>query len=432
MKGGNVHDIKQEIGVKLITKLYFERKPNDEFPDKEKTIIVGDIHGDLHQLLAPLVINNIIKLTGEVVELKYNDMNDELEQEFDESSVWMPVFDVVSNNKVKLILLGDIVDEWIFSRTILVLLCNLMDKINIEIIIGNHDIAIISRYELFRQGMLNVFFDIPILWNTIKKELKPYKRIHVYGNIIEYDGNTELGNKFLIEYMQVYFNCLYKIFQHDCAKIGTTIKLKNNMFIVSHTTWTLKSLLELINEVNDGASRPNDSNEIQKYPILPETRDNDEVKKIKTTNVSNENLSKFVVLVNKIFKGSTRLYCSKNKLVSGRGNRGIIFNTICGHTIGGAARDIGVNVEFSELENERKKHLNPETIEGKSIYYFDFGASAGYNHDEISRPDFITICDDKINISNLNSFTFETINEKHALVMYNGKTQRNSREHIIL
>ena len=101
--GGNITDISQLNGIKLISSYWSkvgERCENTNY------VFVGDVHGDLHQFLAPLVLNDVIKLTGKV------DVKDE------NIYYYIPNYEINNNCTCKVIYLGDIVDEWLFSRTI--------------------------------------------------------------------------------------------------------------------------------------------------------------------------------------------------------------------------------------------------------------------------------------------------------------------------
>ncbi len=110
--GGNITDISQLNGIKLITS-YWSGVNNFI---NSKYSFVGDVHGDLHQFLAPLVMNRVIKLTGKV-----KIINEEIKY-------YVPEHELIENGEVSesntstlsssVIYLGDIADEWIFSRTI--------------------------------------------------------------------------------------------------------------------------------------------------------------------------------------------------------------------------------------------------------------------------------------------------------------------------
>ena len=165
--GGNITDISQFNGIKLITSYW---SSVEERNNESEYSFVGAVHGDLHQFLAPLVINNVISLTGEV------------ETENENIMYYVPKYKINEQPKCKVIYLGDIADEWIFSRTISLMLYELLKNKVISYIYGNHDLSIIGRYHLFKQRKLNIAEDIPPLWETIKKELNCVKEIKIYKN----------------------------------------------------------------------------------------------------------------------------------------------------------------------------------------------------------------------------------------------------------
>lgn len=107
--GGNITDISQFNGIKLITSYWssVEERNNESIYS-----FVGDVHGDLHQFVAPLVINNVVSLTGEV-EVKDENI-----------FYYVPKYKINEQSKCKVIYLGDVADEWIFSRTISLMLMN--------------------------------------------------------------------------------------------------------------------------------------------------------------------------------------------------------------------------------------------------------------------------------------------------------------------
>ena len=235
--GGNITDITQEMGVKLISKYW----SNVEGMSNDKVIysFVGDIHGDLHQFLAPLVLNNVIKLTGDV------EVVDE------KIKLYVPKYDVVDVKKVdgkvddkvdscptcsscKIMYLGDVANEWIFSRQIAIMLYDLLKKDKVAYIYGNHDLSIIGRYHLFKEHTLKIPEDIPSLWETIKKELNCIPNIKIFRDTILYDNDAEKGERFLYEYISPLFDNLFKIFNEQLGRVSYAASFNKTPFIISH------------------------------------------------------------------------------------------------------------------------------------------------------------------------------------------------------
>ena len=136
--------------------------------------------------------------------------------------------------------------------------------------------------------------------------------------------------------------------------------------------------------------------------------------------------------VNDVFKSKSRLYISKNNITYSRNTDTIFLNHIVGHTIGSEWRDINVNIKQSTYYDERMSKLNPDIINDKYIYYFDFGSSAGYDHDEISRPDYVYIKDSEMFVSNLPAFSFITTisNDERidSMLIMNDKTPHSKNK----
>ena len=136
-------------------------------------------------------------------------------------------------------------------------------------------------------------------------------------------------------------------------------------------------------------------------------------------------------IINNIFPTRSRLYISKNLLTYTRLTKNICFNHIIGHSPGSDFRDQEVNKSPSTYNSERIMKLKPEIISSHNVYYFDFGCSAGYDHDEISRPDFVYSTQSGLFVSNLPALSFITNNENNSLLVMKDKTPRSPNRIII-
>jgi hypothetical protein len=443
--GGNITDISQFNGIELITSYWKNVNVQDGANEGEdynsitylndvKYCFVGDVHGDLHQFLAPLVINNVISLTGEIETVDENIM------------YYVPKYQINEKQKCKVIYLGDISDEWIFSRTISYILYDLLKSRVILYIYGNHDVSIIGRYHLFKQRKLNLAEDIPPLWETVKKELNCIKEVKIYRDKILYENDESKGLDFLYKYLTPLFENLFKIFVEQLGKLSLAVKVKtrcgagirevlDETYIISHCTWSMNAIKQLLSKsrISDQARRGSDRDESQLeqvnvgYNPAPES-----INYLSSINgKSNIDYVKLSNSVNDIFNSQSRLYISKNGITYTRNTENIFVNQITGHSIGSAWRDINVNVGLSTYNNERIEKLKPTIINNKKIYYFDFGSSAGYDHDEISRPDYVYVNPTGMYVTNLPAFSFisskssSDSNIKDSMVIMKDKTPRS-------
>lgn len=432
--GGNITDISQLNGIKLITSYW--SGVNDFINSKYS--FVGDVHGDLHQFLAPLVMNRVIKLTGKV-----KIINEEIKY-------YVPEYELIENGEMNesnsssssIIYLGDIADEWIFSRTISKMLYELLKSKKVIYIYGNHDLSIIGRYHLFKARKLNIPEDLPPLWETLKKELNCIKEVKIYRNKVLFNNDEEKGLEFLYKYVEPLFENLFKIFNERLGVLSLASSINGENYIISHCSWTKKSVRQLIededvNEVN--RKRPSDNDESQLMKVIDNYNpSNESIEYIKNINFNNVDYKKLSESCNDLFNSKSRLFISKNGITYTRNTEGIFVNQITGHTIGSEWREIGVNVNQSTFNKERIDKLKPTIINGKKIYYFDFGASAGYEHDEISRPDFVYSTSSGMFVSNLPAFSFICMSKggnddevKDSLLIMKDKTPRSPNKIIL-
>lgn len=452
LEGGNKTDIDQLQGLELIAKYWATRWQRfNNFIDA-KAIFVGDVHGDMHQFIAPLVMSKVITLSGNIKTINSN------------IHLHVPEFTFATNDSTRIIYLGDMVHEWLFSRSIVTLLHEILKtKKNVYYLYGNHDVSIIGRYFLFKERKLKLPYDIPALWQTLKKELNPYPDIRIHNDVILYHNSEEEGLNFLYSYIEPLFENMYQIFVNQLGRLCLCVEVNKEPFIVSHSTWTynaIKQLSEVLTSSRDSAEelnkyeRPGDRLPSQSEPLLS----SDVVK----THLQrfDGNMKQFILNVrkrfnhrkpqtevtedyillskicNELFLLLSRRTISKNYVTYSRNTENIFLNQIVGHSIGDEFRDINVNPGQSTYENERMSKLSPFSVNDRKIYYFDFGTSAGYDLDEISRPDFVYVDErEELQVSKLPGFNFiakyTDEGEKHIMMVLKNKTTRTNEKEVI-
>ena len=441
MIGGNITDISQFDGMRLICQYWHSVNSDNHFNVNlinDSLVIVGDVHGDFNQFIAPLVLTGLITITSPEV------------KEIDNPGgvIYLPEYTINTNNKKRVIYLGDMVDEWIFSRSIVVMLYDILRQLpnNVKYIFGNHDLALIGRYQLYTEKSINFALDTPALWQTLKKELNHVKNLKIYRTTAELDGEPFKGYDYIHSYVQPLFESLWKIFSQHLGVISCVIELNKKPFIVSHTTWSVQAVQQLMtpnNEYSIKSDRPGDNKDEQKQPF--ETASNTVIEEMKYVKqlidgvnagkLKHENLiSEYQHLstaINAIFRTKSKLYISKNLLTYTRITKNIFLNHIIGHSSGAEFRDQGVNVGLSIYYEERESKLSPTFFNQRTVYYFDFGCSAGYDHDEISHPDFVYSNSSGLFVSNLPAFSFIINNGRDALLVLNDKTPRSGNKIVV-
>lgn len=393
----------------LVVKYWASREPDPKIGD---WVVVGDVHGDLHQFLAPLVLGGIIKLSG-----KLKTISEEL-------AFYVPEYELVEPCDKKVIYLGDLVDEWIFSRTIVRMMKELLLAKRVILLYGNHDTSLIGKCRLFRDGCLDLRLDVPALYVTVKNELSHRE---TRSKIDDQD--------YVRKYVQPLFDDLSEIFERRLGRVGLLVKIvvlgREREYLLSHTTWNWDSLGELVfkglydreQQLPEQVKRPFENNPLilekcgqhvcsEKSLGIVRTA----VKDIRSGHPMRCSLEELVDAVNDIYHGQSNKYVSFNKLTRTRYTDGVFLNQMVGHTIGGYSRELGVNTSPATYRDERNKKLTGEEINGKRVYYFDFGCSAGYDHDELSRPDFVYTRLDGMYVTNLPGFQYVK-NEKDQDVM---------------
>lgn len=452
LSGGNKTDINQLQALELVTKYWSTRWQNYNKAVDAKVVFVGDVHGDIHQFIAPLVMCNIITLSGKIKTID------------PKIHLHVPDYDLSTNETTTVIYLGDMVDEWIFSRTIITMLKHILkERKNVFFIYGNHDVSLLGRYFLFKERKLNLRHDIPALWQTLKKELSPYPEIRIINDSILYNNDATEGLNFLYSYIEPLFEGLYEIFTNQLGRLSLCVEINEEPFIVSHSTWTFNAIKQLtetltrskneMSEANEDLTkyeRPGDRLEEQSNTLLSKNEVENLLqnigedskrfilnvrKRFDTSRAQSEMKHEYVTLskiCNELFLLLSRRVISKNYVTYSRNTENVFLNHVVGHSIGDEFRDINVNVGQSVYENERKNKLKPFVVNGRKVYYFDFGTSAGYDLEEISRPDFVYVDErDELRVSGLPGFNFiikyGDEGSNHLMLVLKNKTTR-SRE----
>lgn len=468
--GSNITYIRPKSAVGLISKYWSSVEPNIN----NKTIFVGDIHGDLHQFLAPLVMSGLITLDGTVKEIanenaykstmfvkgSETDIVSKVEH-FPELNLYIPSYKVNSNCSSKIVFLGDVIHEWIFSRPILYMLTDLLRNVPDKLIFiyGNHDCNILAQYPLFRRRKLNIEKCLETTFHTMSNELSMFPNVNFNKFELIYMNSSDKGIEFMYSYMSHLFEPLYEIYSNCLGTLSKCFVIDSVPIIVSHTTWNMTMVPRVVLEKNLNSYLQDSDNSVYEklnpdYETKPESktyimklfksvRDPDlahlRVIREKLLNLK-LNVSDYEHIsdsMNDIFNGLKSITLSNNMILYNRSTEFIFMNHIIGHTPGFEWREVGINVTPCTYRNERLEKLKPEIINDKSVYYWDFHCSAGYDLSEYSRPDFVyvdnnrmernrdgkRIHEDVFEMSNLPSFNFIINNEKDSMLICESKSK---------
>ena len=212
--------------------------------------------------------------------------------------------------------------------------------------------------------------------------------------------------------------------------------------MVSHTTWTSQALLQLItnnDEIKLKSDRPGDLADSQRKQVLENvnshqisTSDIQYIKSIASMEVEHDKIDyqKLSSIINNIFRTKSRLYISKNLLTYTRLMKNIIVNHIIGHSSGAEFRDQNVNPGVATYYHERQAKLQPTFFNGRTVFYFDFGCSAGYDHDEIGHPDFVYSNPSGLFVSPRSTAILPSITNASMMVLAKEMGLKVTRRHI--
>ena len=216
-------NIDQASSIRILARYWSSYKPK---PINTKTVFVGDNHGDLNQLLLPLVELGIIQVNNSI-RCVYESKN-----EF--CKVYIPDF-IVMRSDIDVYFLGDYIDEGMHSRSCLALVHELSKHDCFHLLIGNHDANILGRYNEFKNKTLR-FQSLKSYWPTLQREATAYEAFSK-GNI---------SDELLYDYFTPLFEWYFELFKNRKLKVCYQLELDRRKFIVSHTIITKRSISELI------------------------------------------------------------------------------------------------------------------------------------------------------------------------------------------
>ena len=305
---------------------------------KAKYVFVGDVHGDICQFLFPLIDTGTITLTGKVNTIK---------QKYVELDIHYPDY-VCNKCDIDIYYLGDLVDGFISSRQIVIMLANIMKHCkNVHLCFGNHDSIYMASYN---KKNINVM--------TFEKHITSLMfLVSGYPSLRLFHGDlTCPGYDFLDEYYRPMLDAYKELF-----KLGEVCHIVDDI-VCSHTIITEQALKDL---------------GIEPKATIEET----------------------VAEINKAYRTMDAKYMRSNKLQSNRFDKNRVFpKQIVGHLIGGVfASETGenrVNIKPVATYEDRLSHCEPTN----GVYFFDVAASASQNPGFFSMPDYFYI-DDKMSVS---------------------------------
>lgn len=475
LAGSNITRISQHAGIDLILNYWKHIEPTLT----NHTLFVGDVHGDINQLLAPLVMSGLITLTGNITIITnekaykssiFTSPDDTTTfttpTHYDELSLYIPEYTVNTSAQSTVIYLGDMIHEWIFSRVVMYILNDLLIKLpnNVIFVYGNHDLNLLAAFPLYQRRMIDMGAFMQTTYDTMSKELSMYKSIHFYQFKIDYDGKLSKGIDFMYAYLAHLFEPIYEIFSNHRGKLCHYLSIGAVPFIVSHTVWDLKWMPAFVHDRGNGANNLQyihhavynyiggykanqdskthvmglhyslrDTNSTSKFAI-----DREKLQQRVFTGVEYEQLRD---AMNDLTNGLMYVALTNNVMLRNRSTDTMFVNQITGHTPGGTWREVDINVGQSIFYEERLAKLTPEEHNNKYIYYWDFNASAGYVVEEFSRPDFVYVSNDIVNIqgveikddneigddvfqiTNLPSFNYIMSNGKDSMMVCDKKSK---------
>lgn len=456
LKGSNITYISQRNSIELITNYWFKKQSLLPTVLNNHTLFVGDVHSDLHQFIAPLVSTGLITLTGNIKSINneniyeltlYKSADDKSLmtslKHFDELTLFVPEYKINTNCKSKIIYLGDMINEWLHSRTILYMLSDLIvNSENVIYIYGNHDINLVALYPLYQRHLLynNISEHLSTTYLTMSKELNMYRTLSFSNYKLLYNNSIADGQTFLTCYMSQLFEPLHKIFANRIGYVCLFAQIDKTSFMLSHTTIniihilkTISSKSNIINPNNklqsvhhcifERASKHslNAANKDYIFKLFNTLRNNNDMlipESLSNYSLTTNCYSDLQIIINDIIHSMTYINLSNVMILYDRSIEFTFLNQIIGHTPGYTWRDANINESSSMLYSERlSKIKSPSVVNNKLIYYFDFNCSAGYDINEISRPDFVYVSNNDIKINiNKDIFVNEEFNKNKSII----------------
>lgn len=366
-------NIDQEESIGILARYWSTYKPKDI---KTHHIFIGDIHGDLNQLLLPLVELAIIQVSNRI-RCVYHDDTSKL------CDVFIPEF-VILRNDINVYILGDFIDEGMHSRSVLALLRELSKHDFVYLVIGNHDANILGRYNEYKNGTLN-FRSLRSYWLTLQRESTAYEDVFISkGKVIIKDSD-----KFLKAYFKPLFDWYYELFSQGKLNVCYQLNIDKTKYIISHTLITSKAINELTTQQTRSMDTSLDNEPIIKPDASMKKRIDEILKKDKFMFNYED--------INILFRYSNASFIAANRLLYNRMEKDPWTKySIVGHTPGFEYRQMGINPQPCRDFTERQSHCQPiraHDAKKSYIYYFDVLASSGYDNDDVSRPDYFYYID---------------------------------------
>lgn len=336
-------DITQHEAI-LITTQYLYKYQESHDRVNYKHIFVGDVHGDLLQFILPLIDTGTITLTGKVTSVK---------QKYTELDIHLPEYSCNKCNS-EIYYLGDLVDGWIFSRQVVIMLARIMRECkNVHLCFGNHDATYMVNSDTTDMSKFDKHY------GSLRHLGNSYSTLKFYrGKFIDSpdDFLSEYYRPMLLAYKELWK--MGEVMHYVVTDIG--------VLVASHTIITTTALEDLGVEYK-------------------------------------EPLKELVSDINKAFKTKDAAYIEKNRLLSNRSDAKRVFpKQIVGHTVGGLyylpPDKPEVNPVPVRTTEDRIQHCTPTN----GIYYIDIGASASDYTSYTSTPDYYYIANGKMNVTDFN------------------------------
>ena len=408
MSGDEPRDYKYGT-VSLISK-YWSKYQFRLDSSQTKCVFVGDVHGDLNQLLPPLIATNTITITGESPRI--------IDQY---THLYLPHYTVNEEAQIFVIFLGDLVDEGPCSRECAIILADVLEKCeNVRFCFGNHDLNILSYWGVEKPDIPTM---LPSFWNSLKQETLELEGVSVHVNSIS-------PPDYALKYWRGLADALKRIF--DSEHSGLCFIGEKPDLIFSHTVINDKSINELLMQ----KSRRENEELRDRYlgKKLGDSEWKELVVEIQNSHIVNK---RWCSVINKLFKHSNCEFLHANKLTYNRIEDFAKCDCVIGHTFGGLFRipPRVINPIPCLYDEDRELHLKPSIskVTKKHVLYFDFACSCGTPIGGCSRPDFVYVSYyNELKLSRLHGIVITyDIPGNLILIEYAGKTKYDGAQEVL-
>lgn len=217
----------EDVHIELLTRYWFEQQNavRSRFKGAD-ALFVGDCHGDINQVLLPLIATHSIEIIGGI-EVLYE--------------ATIPKF-ICKDCSIPIYFLGDYVEKWILSRNVIAILRKVMKECkNVYLCIGNHDAWYISRTpEEARIKILKHAY-------LEHKQMQLYnEHIRVVRHKLTYDGSEEKFVEFINDYYRPLFEGIRELFDNERMQVCFQYK----DIVVSHTILSTEESSNKLEEIN--------------------------------------------------------------------------------------------------------------------------------------------------------------------------------------